>query len=43
MKDNKYKVMELFFYVLIVVVGLVLLIIGKIKEPEPPSAATPLA
>jgi hypothetical protein len=41
MKNNKYKIIELFFYVLIVIVGLVLLIMGKAKEPELPSDATP--
>lgn len=43
MKNNKYKIIELFFYMLIVIVGLVLLITGKAKEPEPPSDTTPPA
>ena len=39
MKNDKYKIIELFFYVLIVIVGLVLLIMEKAKGPELPSAA----
>ncbi len=41
MKNNKNKVIELFFYVLIVIVGLILLIIGKVKEPVSPNDAMP--
>lgn len=41
MKNNSYKITELFFYVLIVIVGLVLLIMGKAKGPELPRYATP--
>ena len=41
MKKNKYKIIELFFYVLIVIVGVVLLITGKAKEPKLPSDVTP--
>jgi hypothetical protein len=43
MKNNKYTIIELFFYVLIVIVGVILLVMGKAKEPEPPSDATPPA
>jgi hypothetical protein len=43
MKNNKSKIIELFLYVLIVIVGLILLIIGKAEGPEPPSDATPPA
>lgn len=41
MKNNKYKIIELFFYVLIVIVGLILLITGKAKGQEPSGDATP--
>jgi cell division protein YceG involved in septum cleavage len=41
MKNNKYKIIELFIYVIIVIAGLVLLITGKAKGPEPPDDATP--
>ena len=39
MKNNKHQVMELFFYILIVIVGLVLLFMSKAKEPVPPNDA----
>jgi hypothetical protein len=32
MKDNKYKVIELFIYIIVVVIGLALLLFGK-AEP----------
>lgn len=41
--NNKHKVIELIFYVFIVIVGVILLIMGKVKEPEPPSATPPPA
>lgn len=41
--NSKHKVIELFFYVFIVIVGVILLIMGKVKEPEPPRDATPPA
>gem|GEM_PF-2959969 len=41
MKNDNYKIIELFFYVLIVIAGLVLLIMGRAKGPELPRDATP--
>ena len=41
MKNNKYQVMELFLYILIVIVGLVFLIMGKTKEPSTNDTITP--
>lgn len=39
--NNKHKVIELILYVFIVIVGVILLIMSKVKEPEPPNDATP--
>lgn len=39
MENKKYKIMELFLYILIVIVGLVFLFTGKGKEPVPPNNA----
>lgn len=41
--NNKQKVIELIFYVLIVIVGVVLLVLGKLKNTEPPRYTTPPA
>ena len=41
MKNNKYRVMELFLYILIVIVGLVFLFMGKSKEPPTNDTITP--
>lgn len=43
MQDNKYKIIELFFYVLIVIVGLILLITGQAKDPSLKDATPPPA
>lgn len=45
MKDNKYKIMELFLYIIIVIIGLALLLFGKVGPEngggtEPPPGQT---
>lgn len=41
MKEGKFRIMELFFYILIVIIGLLLLFMGRMKEKEVPTH-TPL-
>ena len=43
MRDNKYKIMELFVYILIVIIGIALLIFGKADNPLPEDIPSPPA
>jgi len=43
MKDNKYKIIELFVYIIIVIIGIALLIFGRAKGPETAPGPEPTA
>jgi len=43
MRDNKYKIMELFVYILIVIIGIALLIFGKADKLLPEDIPSPPA